>query len=82
MKSFNVFNITDHLDNHTIRKIIFNHFRCAILTSTKLYYLNYGNNGFKLIDVTENIAPRVNISDIKFITVTQSKIFNKKLVFY
>ena len=64
-------NITDDLTDQVIRKVILNNDRAMILTETKLYYL-YEANGFKLVDVTKDVASTVNISDITFITNSHS----------
>ena len=65
-KSSQVYNITDNLIKHTIRKVILNNDRLAILTTTNLYYL-YKLDDFILVDITDSLKSMVDINDIKFI---------------
>ena len=67
LNAFAIFNITDSLPNHTIRKIIYNNDRFIILTTTKLFHL-YINQGFKLKNLTNKINTMVDINSIKFIS--------------
>ena len=66
---FMICNISNHLHDHTIRKIIYNCDRFIILTITKLFYLyRVRDQGFKFIDITDNVSISVNICDIKFVS--------------
>ena len=69
VQPFEVFNITDNLVGHTVKKITFSQHKYAILTLTNIYYLHY-KCGFELVDITSNIEPHIKISDIKFVTDT------------
>ena len=61
------YNITDNLTiNNTIKQIIGDYDRFAILTPTHVYYLHHDND-FKLVDITEEIKWKILIGNIKFI---------------
>ena len=60
------FNISDHLANQTIRKIILNNQRLAILTSIGIYYL-YVSTDFVLVNITNHFKSVLDISNIKFL---------------
>ena len=75
LKSTTIYNITDNLTGHTIRKIICSADRFVILTATKLYYLYYNKHKFTLVDVTDAVTSTVDISDIKFITNTSTRLY-------
>ena len=68
LDSHDIYNITDNLSKHTIRKIVFDRKRFVILTVTNLYYLYYHKYKFTLIDVTDDVITTVDIGDIKFVT--------------
>ena len=76
LRSFHMFNITDNLVGHTIRKITFDHKRIVILTTTNLYYLCVEEEKFKLVDITPSVTPKVNICDIKFVTGSHNQCNN------
>ena len=68
LRSSETYTITDHIAEHTIKKITFTNLRFAILTSSKLYCLYYSQDKFKLCDLTNDINMTVNVDDIKFVT--------------
>ena len=67
LRPLRIFSITDNLPNQTIKQIVFNNNRFAILTTTRLYYL-YVKTKFELVDLTANIRLTVDIKDITFIS--------------
>ena len=75
-KIVNMINITDHLTDHTIKNIIFNCGRFVISTTTGLYYL-YIKNGFKFVDITDDVKKTINIDNIKFVINVRESMFNR-----
>ena len=73
LASATTYTITDHIDEHNIKKITFTRSRFVILTSSQLYYLYRSQDGFKLYDLTDNIKRAVNVSDVKFVTSVHSE---------
>lgn len=61
---FTIYNITNQLDGHIIKKIIYNNDRLIILTKTKLYNLYFVETDFQLDDITDDVNQSVNIDDI------------------
>ena len=63
-----IYNITDSLPNHTIKKVILNSHRVVILTTTNLYYLFHPQDNFQLVDLTDGINRITKVDSINYIT--------------
>ena len=75
-ESATIYNITDNLANHNIRRIISNSHRFVILTSTNLFYLYHTKQNYILNDITENVSRVVNIRNIKFVVNGSNPMYN------